>query len=105
MQDGVTVLMYHRILDDARAIAYPFASLAMPVSWFRSQVQWLGEHARVVTMREAFGSEPGLTGDGKPVVCLSFDDGYEDNYELAAPILNEFGVRGTFFIQNRCCRS
>lgn len=43
----------------------------------------------------------GLTQDAplpeKPVV-LTFDDGYEDAYSVAAPILVERGLTGTFFI-------
>lgn len=33
----------------------------------------------------------------KPVI-LTFDDGYLDNYEIAYPILQQFGFVGTFFI-------
>jgi peptidoglycan/xylan/chitin deacetylase (PgdA/CDA1 family) len=39
----------------------------------------------------------GRAGAGKPIVALTFDDGYEDNFAAAAPILEERGVRGTFF--------
>jgi peptidoglycan/xylan/chitin deacetylase (PgdA/CDA1 family) len=31
-------------------------------------------------------------------VCLTFDDGYVDNFEIAAPLLEARGHRGTFFI-------
>ncbi len=31
-------------------------------------------------------------------VVVTFDDGYKDNFRLAAPILNHFGVPGTFYL-------
>jgi peptidoglycan/xylan/chitin deacetylase (PgdA/CDA1 family) len=98
MRSGITVLMYHRVLADAEAWDYPLEPLAMPVSWFRAQVQWLAGHARVLTVADAMELDRDRIEGGRPVVCLSFDDGYRDNYELAAPILEEAGLCGTFFI-------
>jgi peptidoglycan/xylan/chitin deacetylase (PgdA/CDA1 family) len=35
---------------------------------------------------------------GKPILCISFDDGYFDNFSNALPILEEKGVTATFFV-------
>ncbi len=40
----------------------------------------------------------GVAEDNGIHVCLTFDDGYDDNYSIVAPTLEEYGVRGTFFI-------
>jgi peptidoglycan/xylan/chitin deacetylase (PgdA/CDA1 family) len=37
----------------------------------------------------------------RPVV-VTFDDGYADNLEVAAPILNHFGIRATFYVTVNC---
>jgi peptidoglycan/xylan/chitin deacetylase (PgdA/CDA1 family) len=42
-----------------------------------------------------------LKGEKSPpygAVAITFDDGYKDNFRFAAPILNRFGISGTFYI-------
>jgi peptidoglycan/xylan/chitin deacetylase (PgdA/CDA1 family) len=42
-----------------------------------------------------------LAGDrtlARPGLLLTFDDGYKSNYEVAAELLDEFGVKGIFFV-------
>lgn len=39
---------------------------------------------------------------GTPRICLTFDDGYADNYLNALPILEQFGFSATFFISTQC---
>ena len=34
-------------------------------------------------------------------LLLTFDDGYVDNYTFAFPILEEFGIQGSFFIPGK----
>jgi peptidoglycan/xylan/chitin deacetylase (PgdA/CDA1 family) len=98
MRSKITVLMYHRILEDAECVDYPFPSLVMPRSLFEAQVDWLAEHTRVLPVSDALGQAHESSSSLKPLVCLTFDDGYVDNFEIAAPILEARGLRGTFFI-------
>ncbi|MFN0059164.1 MAG: polysaccharide deacetylase family protein [Planctomycetota bacterium] len=97
MRDAVTILTYHRVLPDAEAASYPAPTLAMPVSEFRAQVAELSQRFEVTTLDAAL-TQLGRTPTQRPIVCLTFDDGYLDNYENAAPILEAHGVRGTFFV-------
>ncbi len=98
MRHGFTALMYHRVLPDEEAFAYPFRSLAMPASAFATQMAWLAEQFTVLTLRECLQR---MQTDGvpdKPLVAVTFDDGYIDNATIAAPLLEAAGVRGTFYV-------
>jgi len=98
MVGAVTILTYHRVLPDERALAYPLSSLAMPQSMFEQQVQWLAEQCRLLPLSEAIRSLNAPEMHDRPVVCITFDDGYADNAEIAAPTLDRHDARATFFI-------
>jgi len=86
----VVVLCYHSIHP-----TLPFAS-ASP-DRFRSHLEWLGETCDVVPLADV----PRLAREGKkgrPVVALTFDDGYRDNATYALPLLQEAGLTATFFL-------
>ena len=42
--------------------------------------------------------KPGESRGGKPGLIISFDDGLMDHYKVAAPLLEEYGFRGWFFV-------
>lgn len=99
MGEGLTILMYHRVLPAEQCSTYLLDSLVVSETVFAQQVRWLAKHCRVLPVREAIEALHDKHGSTqKPLVALTFDDGYADNGELAAPILEASGVRGTFFI-------
>ena len=98
MRRGITILMYHRVLPDRWCADYPLKALAMPVSAFREQLRWLAARCRVLPVRQAIEQSSECDPRDRPRVSVTFDDGYSDSYEIAAPIMEEAGVRGTFFV-------
>lgn len=85
--DGV-VLMYHRVNPDEFD---PYGTIVSPEN-FEAQIAFLKETYRVV-----FFSESWECGE-KPFVCITFDDGYVDNYRYALPILEKYECPATFFV-------
>jgi peptidoglycan/xylan/chitin deacetylase (PgdA/CDA1 family) len=67
---------------------------------FRDQLSWLRDHFNVIDFptftRLCDGST--MLQDGRPAALLTFDDGLVSNYEMAAPVLEEAGMRGLFFV-------
>ena len=97
MTRGITILTYHRVLPEAQYANYPFSSLVIPASVFEQQVAWLAEHCNVTLLADALtASLPDITS--KPVVCITFDDGYRDNHNIAAKILESHRLHATFFV-------
>lgn len=66
------------------------------VGEFERQVSYVASRFRLVRV-SALLDQP-RNHQGEPIACLTFDDGYLDNYELTLPILERFGVKGTFFL-------
>ncbi|NGP53713.1 polysaccharide deacetylase family protein [Thioalkalivibrio sp. XN8] len=97
-RSGLTILMYHRVLPAEACTDYPLASLVMPVDAFAQQVAWLARRCRVRPVAEALVELHCPAGDPRPLVAITFDDGYADNFEHAAPILEAAGLRATFFV-------
>lgn len=99
LSGGLTVLTYHRVLDRDRCSSYPFPSLAMPVDVFREEMRWLARNAEVVPLGRALEHPAGSPSLGpRPLFAVTFDDGYRDSSETVAGILEDLGLRGTFFV-------
>lgn len=95
---GFTCLTYHRVLPKERCGEYA-EPLAIPADVFERQAEWLRDHGTVVTVSEALSRcRDGRLERERPLICVTFDDGYADNAEIAAPILERNGLVGTFFV-------
>jgi peptidoglycan/xylan/chitin deacetylase (PgdA/CDA1 family) len=87
----LTVLLYHRVSDEARD------NLTVGIEQFDRQMALLRRYCRVVSIEEAIAwTEVPRTAE--PLVCITFDDGYLDNYEHAAPILERHQLPAAFFV-------
>lgn len=68
---------------------------------FRRQLEWVSKRFTLITPQAFFdlwgkaGADFGLS---KPAVLFTFDDGRESNCTVAAPLLEEMGTRGLFFV-------
>jgi peptidoglycan/xylan/chitin deacetylase (PgdA/CDA1 family) len=95
---GLTVLLYHRVADpEAIGPLDPSMIDATPAE-FDAQMGYVRENFHPVSIDEVLAARRA----GKPLpadsVLISFDDGYRDNFENAAPILERHGMTGLFFI-------
>lgn len=90
----LTILAYHSIVRTP--MAFPVWSFLEEAS-FRSQMAYLKEHFRVVSLTE--GVRQIKKGDARgPLIAITFDDGYQNNFDVAFPILRENGLPATVFL-------
>jgi len=67
---------------------------------FKDQLSWLSEHFNVIDFDtfKRLCDGAAVLEDGRPAAMLTFDDGMASNYEMAAPLLEDAGMRGVFFV-------
>lgn len=85
------ILMYHRIASDP---ADPY-SLCVSAERFTKQLEVLVSLAEVVSLDEL--RQPRQ----RPMIAVTFDDGYADNVLAALPIAERFDVSFTVFVTSR----
>ncbi|UCE58139.1 MAG: polysaccharide deacetylase family protein [Phycisphaerales bacterium] len=97
-QDSLVVLCYHRVLPEREREAYPMRDLVVTPSMLDAHLDYCCEHYECLPLQEAMAALQSRRANAKPLLTVTFDDGYWDNHEYARPILNGHGVRGTFFV-------
>jgi peptidoglycan/xylan/chitin deacetylase (PgdA/CDA1 family) len=89
----LTIFLYHRVL----AKPDPLLPTEPDAAVFNTQMRVVANLFHVLPLGEAVD---GLKRSTLPAraACITFDDGYRDNFEVAAPILRRYGLTGTFFV-------
>jgi len=96
---GGTILRYHSVsADESWAHDYVQNSLVVAPEVFARQVVFLAGRHRIVSVGEMVRQMRSRGGVDPRNVAITFDDGYEDNYRNAFPILREHGATATFYI-------
>lgn len=92
-QKKLLVLIYHRVLDRPD----PMRSYEIDRSTFEWHMALMARYFNVLPLADALTS---LQNDRLPsrAACITFDDGYADNYHNALPILLNHNLPATFFI-------
>lgn len=96
---SVPILMYHHLAD------LPSNASELNLTWtvapknFDAQMSWLAEHNfHTISMRQLVAYlKQRQPLPSKPIV-ISFDDGWEEQYVVAYPILRQYNLSGTFFV-------
>ncbi|MEO8004044.1 MAG: polysaccharide deacetylase family protein [Betaproteobacteria bacterium] len=85
--------MYHRAL----AVPDPILHDTIDAETFERHMALLSSEFNVLPLGEACER---LARGALPAraACITFDDGYADNEQIALPILKRFGLKATFFV-------
>ena len=93
---GFPILEYHMVKEDAPPEEHRYV---VPPADFAQQLDYLAEEGyTTITPQDYARARKGKQElPAKPVI-LSFDDGYEDNWRVVFPMLQERGMKAVFYV-------
>jgi peptidoglycan/xylan/chitin deacetylase (PgdA/CDA1 family) len=99
-RDDLRILAYHRVLDidDLARFKFDLEVVSASSRQFREQLEWIAAHFNPVAFSDVVAALDGGPPLPHDAVLVTFDDGYDDNYRIAFPILRELGLSATFFV-------
>lgn len=92
LRDAAVVVTFHRVNN-----ANVGDALTCGVESFEKYCRFFSDHFNVISLGHLVEKlEIGTPLDRE--LAITFDDGYQDNYEFAAPVLRSVGLPATFFV-------
>ena len=102
-RNKITVLVYHRTSPENLS-KDPFWNVS-PEN-FKKQIQYLKDNNyEVISVDQLYKYLLKNKFPNKKLACITFDDGYLDNYKLALPILKEFQTKADMYISTHYVNS
>jgi len=96
----IPILAYHRVVTLENENDYPFDVELISASKeeFLWQMQYVKKNFNPITLAMLIDSLEGKIELPKNPIVITFDDGFDDNYHIAFPILKELEIPATIFI-------
>ena len=104
LDEAPLVVGYHRVVKDFEVSQnLSISSMLVSEATFERQLSWIGKHYRFVSSNEMTsametGQKARKSTNDKPAAMVTFDDGYQDVYQNALPILKRMGIPATMFV-------
>lgn len=89
---GVRILVYHGVQPQ------PASPFDVALEAFEAQAAYLADNCEVIDIAQLDDWRRGTLRSKRPLVVLTFDDGFHNNLEYAAPVLKRYGLPATFFV-------
>ena len=95
---ALTILLYHGVTDRVSHGIENFSDKHIDHTTFRRQMAYVKNHCAPMSIDDVV--EHTHSGREFPprAVVVTFDDGFRNNYGVAAPILDDLGVPATFYV-------
>lgn len=84
------ILNYHSI--------HPSHKFATKPGDFREQMEYTASNFKVLSLHDLYEMRISKKNFPDKLAVITFDDGYEDNYEYAFPVLKNFGIKASIFL-------
>ncbi len=94
----LTVVCYPRILPAGEKAGYFLPDLVVTPEAFDAHCATFARRFHVLPLDAAYAAFRAGQSFERPLLAITFDDGYVDNHDLAAPILASHRLHATFFV-------
>ena len=91
-KDNAIILMYHGVDSIGSKL---FNSRHVSKSVFEKHLIFLKKNANIISLTDFFDKK---FSKNKINIAITFDDGYENNYLYAVPLLKKYNIPASFFI-------
>jgi peptidoglycan/xylan/chitin deacetylase (PgdA/CDA1 family) len=97
-QGRFSIVTFHRVLPEAERQAYPYPGLVVTPQELDAYLTYLTKHFDCGAL--ATQHQRHLSGEipSRPLLAITLDDGQQDNYRYARPMLARHRVKATFFV-------
>src|SRR5438105_7020563 len=89
---GIAILMYHSVMEEPEKEKKTLGGIIHSTKVFRGQMDLIARKYNPVSLDEVLRFTEGEQDLPPRSVVVTFDDGYADNYEVAATVLAETGI-------------
>jgi peptidoglycan/xylan/chitin deacetylase (PgdA/CDA1 family) len=94
---SAAILMYHSVVEDPRSTENTLG-ISRDRASFEAHMKIMATQFNPVTIDDVARFAKSGHELPRQAVVVTFDDGFADNYEVALPILNRYGIPATFYI-------
>ncbi len=94
-KNSFRIIYYHYISDEKQD--YYFKNKGISTNQFRNQLNYFRKRFNIINIKEAIDMQSdGISLAGS--MAISTDDGFKENYDIVAPILDEYKLSASMFI-------
>ena len=94
------ILLYHGVTNVKSRGIENYAAKHIYQDKFYEQIKFIKKNLNVLSVNELSELISKRKKIKKNSVLITFDDGYENNFTIAAPILEEFNIPATFYVSS-----
>lgn len=96
--DGLAIFLFHGVVEKSKYSVRNYTHKHLEKKFFHKLIQDLSKKGKPLSMDEIVA----LRMEGKPYppksFAITFDDGFENNFSIAAPILEDFEIPAMFYV-------
>ena len=96
----LTIILYHGVTDFKSKGIENISGKHLDVDEYFDQMKWLKRNTNILSMEEVFYILSNNKSFPKNAIAITFDDGFENNYSKAFPILKNLEIPTTFYISS-----